>query len=51
MLEVADLIWFAVIIGNPPYVEYHKVRDRYRILDFATEPCGNLYAYAKTQLL
>ena len=36
---------FDVIIGNPPYVEYHTVRERYRILNFLTEPCGNLYAY------
>ncbi|MCW5775309.1 MAG: hypothetical protein KIS87_02540 [Phycisphaeraceae bacterium] len=35
---------FDVVIGNPPYVEYSKVRDEYRILGFATESCGNLYA-------
>jgi len=36
---------FDVIIGNPPYVEYHKVRKSYRIIEFSTESCGNLYAY------
>lgn len=35
---------FDVIIGNPPYVEYSKVRRTYRIRHFDTEPCGNLYA-------
>ena len=45
---------FDVIIGNPPYVEYEKknretgisVSDLYKIKGFATEACGNLYAYA-----
>ena len=36
---------FDVIVGNPPYVEYSKVRDSYRILSFKTESCGNLYAF------
>jgi len=35
---------FDVIIGNPPYVEYSKVRRAYQVRDFATESCGNLYA-------
>ena len=35
---------FAVTIGNPPYVEYSKIRQQYRVRDFATETCGNLYA-------
>ncbi len=35
---------FDVVIGNPPYVEYSKVRRTYRIRKFATELCGNLYA-------
>ncbi len=34
---------FDVIIGNPPYVEMNKVRD-YRIRDYETHECGNLYA-------
>jgi hypothetical protein len=36
---------FDVIIGNPPYVEYSKVQDEYRILGYTTEPGGNLYAF------
>ena len=36
---------FDVVIGNPPYVEYSKVRDTYKILSYKTESCGNLYAY------
>ncbi|HEY7029691.1 MAG TPA: DNA methyltransferase, partial [Thermomicrobiales bacterium] len=35
---------FDVIIGNPPYIEYSRVRNTYRILNFKTETCGNLYA-------
>ena len=36
---------FDVIIGNPPYVEYSKVRNIYQIKNYITEQCGNLYAY------
>lgn len=36
---------FDVIIGNPPYVEYSKVRDVYKIKEYETEKCGNLYPY------
>ena len=35
---------FDVVIGNPPYVEYSKVRKEYQIRGYQTEPCGNLYA-------
>ena len=35
---------FDVIIGNPPYVEYSKVRKEYRVQDLSTMQCGNLYA-------
>jgi hypothetical protein len=36
---------FDVVIGNPPYVEYSKVRDTYRVLPtYQTLPTGNLYA-------
>ena len=35
---------FDVLIGNPPYVEYSKVREEYRVQDLATIQCGNLYA-------
>jgi hypothetical protein len=35
---------FAVVIGNPPYVEYEAVVKQYRVLHYRTLPCGNLYA-------
>jgi hypothetical protein len=35
---------FDVTIGNPPYVEYSKVKD-YKVRDYATERCGNLYVF------
>ena len=36
---------FDVIIGNPPYVEYKEVKQDYLIRGYATEECGNLYAF------
>ena len=36
---------FDVIIGNPPYVEYRKVRKNYAIRGYETAQCGNLYAF------
>ncbi|MCL4470951.1 MAG: SAM-dependent methyltransferase [Gammaproteobacteria bacterium] len=36
---------FDVVIGNPPYVEYSKVRSTYSIHRFHTEDSGNLYAF------
>ena len=36
---------FDVIIGNPPYVEYAKVKNTYQIRNLSTEECGNLYAF------
>ena len=36
---------FDVIIGNPPYVEYNKVRGTYTIKGYQSESCENLYAY------
>ena len=36
---------FDVIIGNPPYVEYGKVKGTYTIKGYETESCGNLYAF------
>jgi hypothetical protein len=35
---------FAAVIGNPPYVEYAKVKDQYQIMGYATMDCGNIYA-------
>lgn len=36
---------FDIIIGNPPYVEYSKIRDEYKVKNFSTEKCGNLYPF------
>ena len=36
---------FDVIVGNPPFVEYRKVRSQYTIKRFVTESCANLYAF------
>jgi len=36
---------FDVIIGNPPYVEYAKVKDDYSVRSFLTEVCANLFAF------
>lgn len=35
---------FDVIIGNPPYLEYSKVED-YKVRNYKTEGCANLYAF------
>ena len=34
---------FDVIIGNPPYREYSKVKKQYTVKGYKTEECGNLY--------
>ena len=36
---------FDVVIGNPPYIEYSKVRREYQVRGFVTEACRNLYAF------
>lgn len=36
---------FCIIIGNPPYVEYSKVKETYSIKNYKTELCGNLYTF------
>lgn len=36
---------FDVIIGNPPYVEYTKVKSTYSIKNYSTFDCANLYAF------
>ncbi len=47
---LAEFYWimqeggFDVIIGNPPYVEYSKVKEDYTLQNYKTESCGNLYA-------
>ena len=34
---------FDCIIGNPPYVEYTKIKGKYSVIDFKTIDCGNIY--------
>ena len=36
---------FDVIIGNPPYVEYSKVRGLYTVSGYKTIDSGNLYSF------
>ncbi|MBI9051351.1 MAG: Eco57I restriction-modification methylase domain-containing protein [Anaerolineaceae bacterium] len=36
---------FDIVIGNPPYVEYNKIREQYTIQNYKTENCRNLYAF------
>jgi len=36
---------FDVIIGNPPYVEYSKIKPLYTLNSYKTETCGNLHAF------
>lgn len=36
---------FDVIIGNPPYIEYNKVKNDYVVQDYETITCGNLYSF------
>lgn len=42
---------FDVIIGNPPYVEYSKVKSDYRVNRLKTENCGNIYAFCTERAL
>ena len=41
--EILEKGGFDVIIGNPPYVKYSKVKKDYMVLRYETESCGNLY--------
>jgi len=41
---IHDRDGFDVIIGNPPYVEYPSDIE-YKIINYKTLPCGNLYAF------
>lgn len=36
---------FQVIVGNPPYVEYTKVRETYQVLNYESVVCANLFAF------
>ena len=35
---------FDVVIGNPPYLEYSKVKE-YKVRNYKTEGCANLYVF------
>jgi hypothetical protein len=35
---------FDAIIGNPPYIAASKVRKEYKLLNYATEGCSDIYA-------
>jgi hypothetical protein len=41
---IEDNKGFDAVIGNPPYVEYSKVRTTYAIKNYSAENCGNLFA-------
>jgi hypothetical protein len=41
--EIIEGGGFDVIIGNPPYVEYSKVKHLYSVKNYLTSSCGNLY--------
>lgn len=36
---------FNVVIGNPPYVEYTKVKKHYQVVNFQSLTSNNLYAF------
>jgi len=42
---------FDVIIGNPPYVEYSKIKKQYTLLNYSTLGSANLYAFASERSL
>ena len=42
---------FDVVIGNPPYVEYSKVKSDYTVRGYETESCGDLYAFCSERAL
>ena len=42
---------FDAVVGNPPYVEYSKVRKDYQARGYESEGCGNLYAFVAERCL
>jgi methylase of polypeptide subunit release factors len=42
---VQEKCGFDVIIGNPPYVVYTAEKSPYKLKDYSTLSCANLYAY------
>ncbi|TQO55611.1 DNA (cytosine-5-)-methyltransferase [Paraclostridium bifermentans] len=43
--EYDNNIHFDCIVGNPPYVEYSKIRNKYEVDNISTLKAGNLYAF------
>ena len=41
---------FDAVVGNPPYVEYPKVRSTYQIQNYESLDTGNLYCYCIERL-
>ncbi|GCE24725.1 hypothetical protein KDA_02090 [Dictyobacter alpinus] len=42
--EVFSAGGFDVIVGNPPYLEYSKIKGEYTIDGYEEKSCGNIYA-------
>ena len=42
---------FDVIIGNPPWAEYAKIKKTYTVRHYSTARCGNLYALCSERCL
>ncbi len=42
---IHDKKGFDIIIGNPPYVEYSKVRKTYILNNYTVKECGNLFGF------
>lgn len=42
---------FNVIIGNPPYVEYSKIKNEYTLIKYRTIDCNNLWAFVIERVL
>ncbi|MBM3713246.1 MAG: hypothetical protein FJW56_07410, partial [Actinobacteria bacterium] len=43
--EIINSGGFDVIIGNPPYIEYSKIQKQYKVLEYETLGCGNIYTF------
>ena len=42
---------FDVVLGNPPYVRYNEVKERYTVRGFRSKSCGDLYAFCTERSL
>ena len=43
--RIIKISGFDVILGNPPWVEYSKVKDEYRVFGLSTLSTNNLFAF------